>query len=321
MSAKLNYSDLELKSDLQRFYKENNKIPVAQDMKVNKGYISYYHYIKRYGSFSTALEIAGFSPNRYRCTDEELITMIQNLAKELGHSPTVEYVNQLENFPCSITFDNHFGNWNKMLAIAGLPINKLNEQLTGEEVCELCGGKTWNNQWSIRNGKRVCNKCNGTKGCERTYVNGTLDPTCTTAIGVITEYVVLNVLKDTINCNTLDNFHAKVDLVSKQYGEIDVKSMTLSQYNNWIFTPNIEYHPDNYICLGFNKDKTKILHVWIIPKKSNIVTRTGISITNSEQALLKAQQYEVDPEPYNTVYQNLDIYTLPEFCNLPRGEM
>lgn len=110
MPTKLYYTDLELESDLKRFYKENNKIPVAQDMKVRNGYISYHHYMKRYGSFSIALETVGFTPNLHYYTDEELILLIQNLAKELGHSPTVEYINQLENFPRSNTFDIHFGN-------------------------------------------------------------------------------------------------------------------------------------------------------------------------------------------------------------------
>jgi hypothetical protein len=207
-----------------------------------------------------------------------------------------------------------------MLGIAGLPINKQNEYITGGEICAICGGKTWNNQWSIRDGKRVCNKCNNCNNCERTYVNGSLDPQCPTGIGVITEYIVLNVLKDAISCNTLDNFHAKVDLISKTYGEIDVKSAKINKVNSWKFTPNIEHHPDNYICLGFNIDKTEILKVWIIPNDSKIIARTGISITNSQRGLEKAQQYEVDPEPYNKVYQELDIYSLPEFCNLQKEE-
>jgi len=75
--------------------------------------------------------------------------------------------------------------------------------------------------------------------------------------------------------------------------------------------------PDNYVCIGFNVDRTKIEKVWIISGNASIV-HTNICITNSPKGLSRAIQYEVDPEPYNKVYQELDIYTLPEFCNLPR---
>lgn len=62
------------------------------------------------------------------------------------------------------------------------------------------------------------------------------------------------------------------------------------------------------------------MHMWIIPENSKIIANTGIYITKSDKGLSRAYQYEIDPTPYNTVYQNLDIYTLPEFCNLNKPE-
>lgn len=305
------YTDEELVNNLLQYYENNNKIPTVQDIKKSNNRISYYHYKNRYGSFITALEAAGLKPRFKYYTDQELIQILQNLYKTLGFTPTIEYIDTIDNLPSSTTFEAHFGNYNNALKEAGLPINKVNEVLTGNEVCSICGKGTLNNLWSIVDNKRVCNRCIQSP---RNYVNGTLDPNSSTAIGIITEYIVRNVLNDCINYNTQTDFHNKFDLNSKKYGTIDVKSSKLGNYNSWKFTSNKHYHPNNYICIGFDASKNKILKVWIIPKNSNIIGKYAICI--SVNNLLRASQYEVDATPYNDAYQNLDIYSLPEFCNL-----
>jgi hypothetical protein len=161
----------------------------------------------------------------------------------------------------------------------------------------------------------------------RCYLNGIVKPISTIGIGIITEYVVSKVLSDCIKCNTVDNFCAEYDLISKKYNTINVKSSKL--YPNtkrrrgfWNFAKKyIAKIPNYYICIGFNEDKTEILHVWIIPGNSTLVRNSGIKISNSDIGLSRVIKYEVDITPYNEVYQNLDIYSLPEFCNFKQNNI
>jgi len=313
------YTDDDLANDLLKFYNINNRVPRAHDMKESNGYIPYNYYVKHYGSFITAVKAAGLTPPFEHYTDAELISLLQNLAKDLGTTPTIEYIDSLENFPTSATFDSHFGNYTKALIVANLPLNKSNEKLTGDERCYICNCDTYGGLWSIVDGHRICSRC---EKSPRNYINGTLDPNSSTAIGIITEYIVHKVLQDAVICNTPTSFHAETDLISDKYNTINVKSAVLRQAQPngqfWSFGTHNTTSPHNYICIGFNSDKTKILKVWIIPSSASIVGKYAISITNSLRGLSRAIQYEVDPEPYNKVYQELDIYTLPEFCNLPR---
>lgn len=151
----------------------------------------------------------------------------------------------------------------------------------------------------------------------RAHVKGTVKLESSNASGIIAEYVVECVLNDTLNLNKV-NFHSDCDLVSKSLGRVDVKS---SQF--YIRPPRKAWHfakkaaskiPDNYVCLGFDEGKTKILHVWVIPGDSAVVAVHGVWI--SESRLKRVSQYEIDSTPYNTVYQNLNVHELPEFKNL-----
>ena len=155
------------------------------------------------------------------------------------------------------------------------------------------------------------------------YLKGITDPNSFQGISIITEHVVYMVLNDCEKCNTRHNFHAPYDLISKKYGTINVKSAILHQSNkvspsmSWKFiVKNNLMKPDYYICIGFNEDRSEILKIWIIPSNAKIVKNTAISITNSSKSLIKAIQYEVNSAKYNKIYKNLDIYLLPEFCNL-----
>lgn len=51
-------------SELQRFYRENNKVPIQKDMQAKFGYPSFWSYHSHFGSFNNALEIAEFEANR-----------------------------------------------------------------------------------------------------------------------------------------------------------------------------------------------------------------------------------------------------------------
>ena len=123
---------------------------------------------------------------------------------------------------------------------------------------------------------------------------------------------MFEVLGDCIKSNIAIHFNAPHDLISEKYGIINVKSSKLLDSNSWSFgKKKNSYIPDYYVCLGFNYNKTKILHVWFIPGNSIVVSPTGINIKNLD----KFKEYEVSNRPYNKSYRNLDIYSLPEFEN------
>ena len=321
------YTRDELINELHRFVKENGRLPLRVEMIVQNGYISIHHYNKEFGGLINALIAAGYKPNYFRgYTKEDLILSVQNYYNTYGKIPTLKDIHCNKEYPSEQVIHDLFGTWNNLLITSGFKINKLWNKRSETDICTVCG-VTSSCRWYYRDNKLLCNKCYES---DRLYFHGTSNPNLGIGVGIITEHVVYEVLGDCVKCNTIDNFCAPHDLISEKYGTINVKSVAFihsnkkSESTSWIFDcfkyKNTQIS-DTYILIGFNEDKTEILHVWIVPKNSNIFNVSGVHITNSKRGLKRASQYEVDPTPYNTVYQNLDIYTLPEFRNLPRDNI
>ncbi|MCY7911119.1 hypothetical protein MOB65_19895 [Bacillus inaquosorum] len=64
-------------------------------------------------------------------TKDELIEMLQKLAKDLGRTPKFYEVSQRQSIV------NHFGSFNNGLEAAGLPVNAIRKQYTGEELIQI----------------------------------------------------------------------------------------------------------------------------------------------------------------------------------------
>lgn len=255
-------------------------------------------------------------------TDNELLNELKRFYKNTGKIPSSRDFIHNKNYPGSATYIHRFKTWNNALKLAGLPINKI-AKLPNNVRCEICKTKITKGGWYYKNGKRICSKC---YGCGRNYLHGTLDPNSNTGMGVLTEYVVYVMLGDCTKCNTKDSFHSDYDLISERYGTINVKSSKLCEQSENSYGWNFQIKSDSknsnyYICIGFDKYKIQILHVWIIQNNSNLINSVGIKITNSKNGLKRAQQCEVDPTPYNEVYQNLDVTTLPEFRNINNNSL
>lgn len=314
------YTDKELINELYRFVKENGRIPKANDMKNSNGYISIKQYITRFKTWNNALEIAGLI-KRIDYTKDIVIQMLKDFHIKYNRSPTKLDIENSSELPSMYIINKFFNTLNDALITSGLSVNKLQNPLTGNEICYICkSSKTYQN-WYYQNNLRICSKCYNQS---RNHLHGILDPNSKTGIGVLTENVVYTVLNDCVKCNTIENFNNKYDLISEKYGTINVKSAILRNMNintyNWHFNKNINaYIPNTYICLGFNENRTEILHVWIIPGNCNLVKRHGINI--SLHNLERVTQYEIDVMPYDKVYKNLNIYILPEFCNLLTSEV
>lgn len=251
-------------------------------------------------------------------TDEELIAELHRFVEENGRVPEARDMNNSNGYPSESTFTLRFNNWNNALKIAGLPINRY--ETNTPRICSVCGINKVDTRWCYNSYKDlICSKCYSN---DRKYIKGILSLNSTTGIGVITEHVAYIVLNDCIKCNTEEHFSAPYDLISEEYGTINVKCAVLTDHHKnkchsmgWKFPKKINAMiPNYYICLGFDENRIEILKVWTIPGNADIVAKSGITI--SQTNLQRASQYEVDSTPYNEVYKNLDIYSLPEFCNL-----
>ncbi|MBS4161480.1 hypothetical protein GWP49_30875, partial [Klebsiella pneumoniae] len=106
------YTKEELIEILQQRSKELGRSPKKEEVKQDQT-------IRRnFGSFNKGLEAAGLTPGKRReYTEEELIHILQEKAKELGRSPKQMEVKQWS------TIVKRFGNFNKGLIAAGLAPN------------------------------------------------------------------------------------------------------------------------------------------------------------------------------------------------------
>ena len=247
-------------------------------------------------------------------TKESLIAELHRFVRENGRVPRYQSMGNKNGYPSSKVYIIAFGTWNNALELAGFDINRYGSYTNKNNICDKCS-TTKSTRWYYKNKNIICSNCYQT---DRACISGNLNPNSSTGIGFIAESIVYTTLADCIKCNTKDNFCAQYDLISVSLGTINVKSSKLRADNNsWLFSKlQNATIPDNYVCIGFNSSKDSIQHVWIIPNNSSLIKPYGVVISNSKKILSKFKQYEVDPEPYNKVYQSLDIYTLLEFCNL-----
>lgn len=58
-------------------------------------------------------------------TDEQLITMLQEFAEDLGRTPSVSDINDCDTMPSRSTYRTRFGTWNKALEVASLQPNEV----------------------------------------------------------------------------------------------------------------------------------------------------------------------------------------------------
>lgn len=141
------WSDEELLQVLREQGEKLKRPPIASDMCRAKGTISASVYVYRFGSWSKAMELAGFELSSKRArksslhhSDEELIEILQDYAKKLGHAPKVREMG-VGGVPTDFVYRKHFGTWKNALTVAGLRPSaktyKNRKTFTDDELLDL----------------------------------------------------------------------------------------------------------------------------------------------------------------------------------------
>jgi hypothetical protein len=79
-------------------------------------------YESHFGSWTAALSAAGLEPGRRsrRYSRDQLLSILQELAEELGHAPSMAELWERGDLPTPSTYKYRFGRWNAALEEAGL---------------------------------------------------------------------------------------------------------------------------------------------------------------------------------------------------------
>lgn len=131
--------DDELREGLQNFAAELGKKPTQKEMRLDGPY-SINAYKRAFGSWNGALEEAGFEPRSQGQPIERaaLLDALQDLANELGKTPTQSEVEELGKYSVGAYYAK-FGSLNNAKEELGLELNKENNTDRIEVVCEHCG--------------------------------------------------------------------------------------------------------------------------------------------------------------------------------------
>ena len=118
------YSETELIQHLKELADELGQNPTSKDMKGAQGRPSPTTYRKNFDSWNNALQKANLSLNKHRSDADELIKHLQELASELGRTPTAMDMKKDKERPSSVYYYKVFDSWNDALREADLEVNK-----------------------------------------------------------------------------------------------------------------------------------------------------------------------------------------------------
>jgi len=104
--------DDELLADLHRLHDERDKVPSLLDVQ-DDGQYTEKQYRTGFGSWSEALDAAGFDPDRGP-TDEELLAELRRLRDDLEKRPSMNDMTDHGAYGCS-TYQRRFGSWSGAL--------------------------------------------------------------------------------------------------------------------------------------------------------------------------------------------------------------
>ena len=96
------------------------RVPAASEMDELPGPHSS-SFRKYFGSWRAALSAIGLRPTSlYLYETEELLTVLRELAAELGHAPSTSELKAPPDLPADTTYRRRFGTWHEAITAAGL---------------------------------------------------------------------------------------------------------------------------------------------------------------------------------------------------------
>ncbi len=115
------YTDQQLLDILRDLAAELGRSPTAQEMRKRR-LPRPETCAARFGSWNAALAAAGLETRHYSqdYTDEQLLQILRDLARDLDKTPTQLELRARPGLPSPTTYHRHFGTWRKALAAAGL---------------------------------------------------------------------------------------------------------------------------------------------------------------------------------------------------------
>lgn len=127
-------SQSKLCEEIDRLYKELEKVPSFQDM-YEYGRYSVYTYTRTFGSWNEAIRAAGYSPrpSREKHTRSELIAEIQRVAEKCGRKPTLTDIADYSDISRN-TYHNQFESWNNALEAAGFDPRRSTKRISEAEL-------------------------------------------------------------------------------------------------------------------------------------------------------------------------------------------
>lgn len=128
--ARFGYTDNDaLIEMLKRLGRKLGHRPTLKDLREAEGYPSKHIFADRFGSWVTALKLAGFNPkrhaSRYDIPNSTLLNGLQELAKELGHRPRRRDLKGREGYPSISVYEHRFGSWTGTLQKAGFEMKRV----------------------------------------------------------------------------------------------------------------------------------------------------------------------------------------------------
>jgi len=125
----------ELLDEIHRLQDELGRVPRLADMREHGKY-SNSPYNREFGSWTSALEAAGYKPNtRQTVTDTELIENLRKITEELGHPPTRNEADVHGDYGTS-TYEKRFGGWTSALKEADIDLPDEDYRIPTAELLE-----------------------------------------------------------------------------------------------------------------------------------------------------------------------------------------
>jgi hypothetical protein len=96
------------------------KAPTQEELRAAGGPVAS-TYVEHFGSWPAALAELGLEVRTSRRYEsEELLEVLRELARELGHTPSISELQARKDLPSPYTIRDRFGRWNEALRMAGL---------------------------------------------------------------------------------------------------------------------------------------------------------------------------------------------------------